>query len=122
MKKISISAFGLLAIVFAITSAFTTAKKPFAVNTWERIGITQDQVSASSPTASAVNTNKIIDAFRLVQGSTISNITSQITAFNNARPDGPNVTCNTGDADQLCAAIIAYRDDTSTELTLLEYT
>jgi hypothetical protein len=122
MKKVSVSIFALLSIVFAVSSAFTTKGKHFAPNTWERFGVTNDAVNASpTPAATSIKSNKIVDNFRLVTGATLSSIATEISNYNAAQSPGQAIVRCSSDNDQVCAAIISFRDNDATELALVNF-
>ncbi|HEY8388136.1 MAG TPA: hypothetical protein VIK74_06005 [Parasegetibacter sp.] len=122
MKKLSVSLFAVLAIAFALTSAFTTKSNKIAPDTRERFGVQVDQVAFSGATASQVNANKILDQFRLAAGlgAISTSIDSEIDAFNDAHVDEMEVSCAT-DTEKVCAAIIEYNGTPSSELALVDF-
>jgi hypothetical protein len=102
MKKCSLSTLSLLAIIFAIGSAFTSSKMTALVTTYEIYNIYPDVVSSGCPSfpgpayhqnLAAIYSNPIgatetIDQWIASNGSFLS-----LSDF-----------CNTADADQVCLA------------------
>jgi hypothetical protein len=108
MKKFSIL-FASLAIVFAISSAFTT-KSTKSVNKYQVFGITNDVVSTASGTAVDAYNNQISDAFNKSRTTSAFSFATEKTAWNASHGIGqPKVRCS-ADTDQLCGAAIQYDD------------
>jgi hypothetical protein len=124
MKKVSISVFAILAIVFAVTSAFTTkmnvSKK--ASTTYELYSIVVDQVATAdgnsiTPISSNLRTNLV---------SLTGNDIAQTETFSQWRSSFPigsqyrnlSTFCD-ADADHVCVAKFTKVDGTPT--TVLEF-
>lgn len=116
MKK-SFSLFALGAIVIAVASAFST-KSNLAIDRWERFGVNNNTVTASSP-ANSVYAQKRSDAFALTSTSALTNITTEISNYNFANPSKP-VSC-ASDATFMCAAIVSYDHLTPSTKTLVDF-
>jgi hypothetical protein len=122
MKKFSISLFAVLAIVFAVSSAFKTSKS-FTPNTWEKFGVTVDALDANptTPAVGDIYDEKISDNFNATAGSPgFSDITAEISAYNQAHQLEAQVRC-AEDTENMCAAIVSYNSSPSSELALVDF-
>jgi hypothetical protein len=122
MKKFSIGTFAILAIMLAVTSAFTLNKKPFAQNKSERFGVNVSQVSQAGNTAEEIYAQRKIDAFRAVGSQTLfTDIDAEISTYNASH--SVDVSC-LNSTSTICAAIVKYNDVTNpdSEYSLVDWT
>ena len=119
MKQFPASLFILLAIVVAITSAFTSNKKTFFPNTAARFGVARNAETSSSP-AISIYASRTIDTFYKIVSLTTTDIDIEIESFNAvAFP----VTVSCPSDSELCAVIVKYNNLTNpyTEHTLVDF-
>lgn len=125
MKKLSISLFAVLAIAFAVFSAFTTTKgKPFADDRFQILGINPDQVDVDPTPPYDYNTVTgqinftMYDNISEIQNVTPAtgdwqaelNFTEGATFVGLTYPiNKSQYDCSTTDLDDLCVAYV--RDD-----------
>ena len=96
MKKVSVSLAAVLAIVFAVASAFTTTSKSKLPTSYKAYYITVDALSSSStPTNATADANKVGD------------ILHQASSAFEVDPYG---SC-TNDVNHICVAEIAYESN-----------
>jgi len=120
MKKLSISLFAVLAILFAVSSAFTSKSNKFVQNRWERFGVQNNQATGAS-SASTVYSKRITDNFKQVFTAVHNDIDAEISAYNTAHPlPQPQITCSF-DAVNLCAAIAKYNTVPTVELAIEDF-
>jgi hypothetical protein len=113
MKKVSISAFAILAIVFAVTSAFTTrndGKAKKFVDTYSLYSVNQDQVgNADGLDLSKYGANLRVDITTSSYMNNDIGAAESISTWIASNPSGTNTVpfyCNQSDADQVCLAKI----------------
>jgi len=114
MKKVSISLFAVLAIVLAVSSAFTTKTKTLDPNKWEQFGVTTVAPTAPVSTAYAA---RIADDFNIIFSVQKTSINTQITSFNGSHQ--AQVAC-ADDSEKMCAALVSYVNTSATDLTLVD--
>lgn len=113
MKKLSFSLFAILAIVFAVASAFSTKQNASKfTTTYLFYGLTPDALDNNLPSLPTVNQ---VTSNGTLFYSTSSNISIDQAFANTAASDG----CNADD-DHLCAAKIRDIDGTKTVLSAKE--
>jgi len=115
MKKLSLSLFALLAIVFAVTSAFTT-KSDAKANHYKVWGIQQTQVTtpASYSALAAKVAGTFYDSPTILAGATNQQkLDDFITSYNGSH--APDITC-ASDPGFACVAFV--NDGTSTVLAV----
>jgi hypothetical protein len=125
MKKLSISALAILAIVFAVTSAFTVKKanspKKF-VTTYALFSVDRDEVSVSGTTPttlSSYNNSLRVDITGAAYLNNDIGATETIASWIASNPSFPvdeSVTsyyCDQSDADQVCLVKVEKHDGTN---------
>jgi hypothetical protein len=116
MKKISVSLIAILAIVVAVSSAFTTKSK-FVTDRWERFGVNQNTVTGSS-SATVIDGQKRSDLFNLVKVTPMTDVTAEKNSFNFSSPK--DISCAV-DNTFICTAILSYDQNTPTVKTIVDY-
>lgn len=102
----------LLTILLSASSSFISPSTHFAPNKWERFGIQN---------CSFAYNDRILDTFHLVQTSSMTDTDAEISSFNLENLGGLQVTC-AANVTCVCAAIVSYRGNATTELSLVDYT
>jgi hypothetical protein len=114
MKKFSINSSAVLAIVLALSSAFTTSKS-FAPDTWERFGVTPNQLGGD------IYGYRTLDDFHATVGSPgFTDIDIEISSYNQAHQLKAQVSC-ASNVEHICAAIVKYNTTPDNERETLDF-
>ena len=115
MKKLSISLLAMLAVVVAVTSAFTTISKKKLVTTYEVWGVQVDQVTGSQsslPSFANVHNKRITSP--ILYSSTASNIGSLSSFISSYESTNGVTVCINSTDPTICVANVDFDSGTPT--------